>query len=216
MKLRCVARRLGTGLLLMACATALLPAVPLAPSSSLAGRWVNTDIGGSAPLVLYIDAEGQVLNLLPMPQFGATHHLQGRLLTLTSTAGPLRPDPVPLILTLDGDVLRMQAQAFLKRLDPASAGSDEVQGTWRPLDRSRMAEFWTFRSDGEVIIEVGFPGTDRLSGSKLRLSRGTFTLRRDAGGLNVEGDDKTYRFLRRPWGCFGVAGESHAAECREP
>jgi len=41
-----------------------------------------------------------------------------------------------------------------------------------------MEQFWTFRSDGEVIVEVGIRGTYSPKGATLKLSNRSFTLRR--------------------------------------
>jgi len=79
-----------------------------------------------------------------------------------------------------------------------------------------MEQFWTFRSDGEVILEVGIAGTYSPKGDKLKLSNRSFTLTRDGGDLYVEGQGKKYRFVRRPWGCFGLPEEANASECRQP
>ena len=208
-------RWLVTTLLLTSLAPAVLLAAERSQPSPLAGRWVNTDLKISSIMVLYFQPAGKVLNLMPMPQFGATYQLEGKRLQLTSTAGPLGPDPKPLVLTLDGEVLRKDGQPLLGRLKGESPTAPGV-GTWRLLEKDSMEQFWTFRSDGEVILEVGIRGTYSPKGDTLKLSNRSFTLRRDGDNLYVEGQGKKYRFVRRPWGCFGLPEEANASECRQP
>jgi hypothetical protein len=209
-------RRLVTALLLTCFVPAVLLAAHAAPPS-LTGRWVNADLPNSAgPFVLFFQPAGKVLNLIPAPQFGATYRFEGKRLELISTAGPLGPDRTSLILTLEDNVLQRDGQPLLGRLEPASAKAANVRGTWRLLAPSSMEQFWTFRSDGQVILEVGIPGTDTLEGDTLKLARASFTLRRSGDRLYVEGPGQSYRFVRRPWGCFGLPAEANLSECRRP
>ena len=216
MRLLCRTRGVITELLLTGVAPAVLVAGQLSQSSPLAGRWVASDSQlPPAMQVLYFQPRGTVLALMPLPQFGATYRLEGKRLQLTSTAGPLGPDRTPLVLMLDGNVLRKDGQALLRRLDGESPIGAGVGGTWRRMGQHSMEEFWTFRSDGEVIVEVGDAGTTTSTGDGLNLSGRSYRLIRDGDTLYVERHGKTGRYVRRPWGCFGLPDEANASECRQ-
>ena len=83
-----------------------------------------------------------------------------------------------------------------------------------------MDQFMTLRSDGQVVLEVGIPvqatvSADTLQLSSTRLPSVSFTLYQLGDTLHVEdATGKHRRFLRRPWGCFGIAAfDAGAAEC---
>jgi hypothetical protein len=167
--------------------------------------------------VLYFKPTGELLEMTPMPQFGATYQLDGQRLILTSTAGPLGPDPRPMILTLEGDVIHFDGKPMLRRIKGLAARGTGVRGTWQHLlEYGGMEQFWTFRSDGQVILEAGFAGKQSLTGNTLKLGRGSFVLTRSGDQLDVKGQGKEFRFIRRPWGCFGVPSEAKLHDCRLP
>ena len=78
---------------------------------------------------------------------------------------------------------------------------------------------------GAVLdVPFGWTGDPRSRHSRHRHARGQHVetgqrcvhASKNRGGLYVEGRGKSYRFVRRPWGCFGLAAEANVQECRQP
>ena len=184
-----------------------------------AGRWVNVDPTDVELLVLDIEADGAVHRLIPAPQFSATYRVEGRRLVMRAGDGS-----VDSSFALQGDTLLLDGKPALARLSRMPAQSASVGGTWRPLAAGAAAmteSFMTFRSDGQVVLEVGLPVQATVSGDTLRLvsaqgPASSFTVRRATDTVYLSDGNRQRRFVRRPWGCLGMRQfDAPAVECRE-
>lgn len=182
------------------------------------GRWVNVDPTDVEFLVLDIEADGAVHRLIPAPQFSATYRVEGRRLVMRAGDGS-----VDSSFALQGDTLLLDGKPALARLSRMPAQSASVGGTWRPLAAGAAAtteSFMTFRSDGQVVLEVGFPVQATVTGDTLRLvsaqGPSSFTVRQATDTLYLSDGNRQRRFVRRPWGCLGMRQfDAPAVECRE-
>ena len=203
-------RRLHLLVLLLAGFTqAGLSAQEIAPL----GRWVNIDATDFPLFVLVFEPNLRVHRLMPAPQFQATYSVEGEQLVLRMGDGS------SATFVLRGDTLAADGGAAYIRLS-GSADETGVGGTWRQVPGGSRDQFMTLRSDGQVVLEVGFPVQATVSADTLQLSSPglpsvSFTLYQLGDTLHVEdATGKHRRFLRRPWGCFGIeAFEAGAAEC---
>jgi hypothetical protein len=197
-----------------------LLAAALAFQQGLApGRWVNLDATDVQLVVLHKEADGTVHQLIPAPQFSATYRVvAGRLVIKTSDRA------TDSSLALQGDTLLVNGNTALVRISRIPAQSTPVAGTWRPIGAkagARMDFFMTFRSDSQVVLEVGFPVLASESGDTLRLasSQGSiafFTVRQTKDTLYLSDGATLRRFVRRAWGCFGNADfDASAVECSQ-
>ena len=175
------------------------------------GRWVNIDPTDFQLFILDFEPDGRVHQLMPAPQFDATYRIEGEQLVVTMGDGSQG------IFVLRGDTLAADGRTppYIR----VSGSADETGGTWRLPGGSRD-QFMTLRSDGQVVLEVGFPVQAIVSADTLQLISTqfpsvSFTLYQLGDTLHVEdASGKHRRFLRRPWGCFGIeAFEAGAAEC---
>jgi len=178
------------------------------------GRWVNIDVTDFGLLVLVFEPNLRVHQLMPAPQYRATYSVEGEQLVLLNDDGSGRT------YVLRGDTLAADGRAAYTRLS-GSADETGVGGTWVPVLGGPMEGFMTLRSDGQVVLEVGFPVQATMSGDTLQLSStvlpsASYTLYQLGDTLHVEDvTGRHRRFLRRPWGCFGMeAFDAGAAECR--
>jgi hypothetical protein len=184
-------------------------ALVMAQASPRAGRWVESTTG-AMPLALSIDADGTVRPFIPAPQFSATYKVDAGRVVATASDGSVQA------FTPQGDTLLGPGNVALKRVSTAQEPpKDNVQGTWA-MDNARSGSmFMTFRSDGQVILEVAPPGSaTKLNGDALTLNNKNFTVRQTNDALYLEEGTTSRRFVRRPWGCFGLASEAQVAECR--
>jgi len=186
-------------------ALALLVAQP----SPRAGRWVEST-PGAMPLALSIDADGTVRPFILAPQFSATYKVDAGRVVATAGDGSVET------FTLQGDTLLAPGNVALKRVSTTQEmPKDNVQGTWSMAGGPSGSMFMTFRSDGQVILEVAPPGpATKLNGDALTLNNKNFTVRQTNDALYLEDGAASRRFVRRPWGCFGLASEAQVAECR--
>ena len=176
------------------------------------GRWGNIDATDLQLFVLVFEPNLRVHRLMPAP-FQATYSVEGEQLVLRFGDGS------SATFVLRGDTLAAVGGAAYIRLS-GSADETGVGGTWRQVPGGSMDQFMTLRSDGQVVLEVGFPvqatvSADTLQLSSTRFPSVSFTLYQLGDTLHVEdATGKHRRFLRRPWGCFGIeAFEAGAAEC---
>ena len=181
----------------------------MAQSSPRAGRWVESTTGGM-PFALSIDADGTVRPFIPAPQFSATYKVDAGRVVATANDGSVETF-VP-----QGDTLLGPGNMAMKRVSaPPDATKDGIRGTWTTAGPAAGSMFMTLRSDGQVILEVSMPGAPmKFNGDALTLNNKTFTVRQTNDALYLEDGATSRRFVRRPWGCFGLAAESQASECR--
>lgn len=112
------------------------------------------------------------------------------------------------------------------RFGARSGAERALTGTWRTVD-SGPRSVVTFRSDGQLMPEVGAPMQVRLRGDTMEVSSGTQSLRtvlvRTGDTITISppaGDKapvgaKPQTIVRRAWGCFGIpALDRSAKECR--
>jgi len=178
------------------------------------GRWVNLDATGLQLFVLDFEPNLRVHQLIRAPQFQATYSVEGEQLVMHTGDGS------SATFVLRGDTLTSDGGAAYIRLSGSADETGGVGGTWRQVPGGPMEQFMTLRSDGQVVLEVGFPVQATMSGDTLRLMSTrfpsvSFRLYQLGDTLHVEtATGKHLRFLRRPWGCFGIeASEAGAAEC---
>jgi hypothetical protein len=103
----------------------------------------------------------------------------------------------------------------------AGNAANGIQGSWRSRSPTSVTVL-TFRSDSALIMEVGVPPWPQRSNDTLSVRFETRVVRtafhHANGRLIARGlDDGQYRsqtFVRRPWGCFGIAElDKKAKEC---
>jgi hypothetical protein len=195
---------------------ALLPAAASAQALPWSGHWVNTDPADYGLAVLAFAPSGQVDLLMPAPQFSATYKLDANHVVTRMSDGSTDAS-----LSLRGDSLaEPNNRVVWVRMSPAPQTGSAV-GTWHAAASSPMESFMTLRSDGAVVLEVGFPMTAAAHGDTLRLTSDklpamTYTVRQSGDTMHVvDMAGKDRRFIRRPWGCLSVgAGTAPASECR--
>ena len=189
-----------------------------AEQTKLAGRWVSMKPQDSRLICLYIEEDGSVLRVMPAIQFAAKYRVEGEHVTATMTSGPTGPpkgDKANLKLVINGDTLLDEdGKPLLTRFRRSPVTQDGVRGTWRFIESSRMEQFWTFRSDGQLVMEWALPENITLTGEILRVKGESFVVSQVGETLYVERMGKKEKFIRRPWGCYGVKYDSTAAECR--
>ena len=187
------------------------------------GHWVNVDPADYAVFVLDIQPDGQVHRLMPAPQFQAKYRFDAGRLVMRMGDGSADSS-----LALRGDTLVGRGPGAMLRIPGSVVEHGGVRGTWRGIASAQMSAFMTLRSDAEVVLEVGFPGTTSWRGDTLQFSAaqspsGSAQLPsavyviRQAGdtlhAIDVAGKDR--RFVRRPWGCLGVVSfDAAAPECK--
>ncbi len=203
-------RRLGV----LLCAGLLAPAAGAAQQRGLAGHWVSTtpDTGF---WIIGAQPDGRVYTLVPAPEFEATYRFgAGNTVELRGSDGST------VSFVLRGDTLVTGGQPTHVRIAGASRPGTGGRGTWRSLSTTPVVTFVTFRSDSQVVLEVGFVA-QTLQGDTLQVSPPEvptvdFTLRVLGDTLYtriVRGEESVY--VRRPWGCLGKQPfDSPAAECR--
>jgi hypothetical protein len=173
------------------------------------GRWVNRDSTDLAFLVLDIESDGSVHLLMPAPQFSAAYSLDAERVLIRMGDGSTSS------LVFRGDTLFRDDQPALTRMVGTPEAKGRLGGTWHPVTPGPLEQFWTFRSDGQLILEVGLPGTATLSGTALKVADRRFTLREAGGTLYLDGGDKSRQFVRRQWGCFrATQSDGSASECQ--
>ena len=196
----------------------LLVAAWVGHQPSLAGHWVNLDSADVHLFVLQFEPHGQVRQLMT-PQFGTTYSVQAERVIIRHADGS-----VDSTYALRGDTLLRAGHAVMVRVSRTMPDTSGVSGTWIPL-ASRAAErfleyFYTFRSDGQAVLEAAFPVHASLRGDTLELvarrgQRRLYTLRAAGDTLRVsDAAGRERRLVRRPWGCFGIATfDGPAVEC---
>ena len=183
---------------------------------SLVGRWVNIDPTDFQLFVLVFEPDGRVHRLMPAPQFSATYRVEGEHLVIENGDGSR------LSYVVRGDTLASDGPGAFIRLTDTPHDTGSVGGTWRFVPGGSMERFMTLRSDGQVVLEVGFPVQATVSGDTLRLISSqlpTLTFRLYQQGDTLihlqDAAGKNRLLLRRPWGCLGIeALDARAAECQ--
>jgi hypothetical protein len=195
---------------------ALLSATAAAQTLPWSGRWVNTDPADYGVAVLAFTPSGQVDILMPAPQFSATYKLVDNHVVTRMSDGS-----TDATLSLRGDSLMEPNNRVVWVRTGSTAPTGSALGTWHATATSPMVSFMTLRSDGAVVLEVGFPMTATTHADTLRLTSDklppmTYTLRQVGDTLHVvDAAAKDRRFVRRPWGCLNDgAGATPASECR--
>ncbi len=136
-----------------------LPPVLAAHQMPWVGRWVNIDPTDYQPFVLAFESDGRVHQLIPAPQFEATYSVEAGRLVMRMTDGS-----VDTSMTVRGDTLTGAGIGAFARVSGAPQENATVRGTWRLIASGPMESFTTFRSDGQVVLEVGFPVEATLRG----------------------------------------------------
>ena len=191
----------------LALVAALAVVAPAAQQSSRVGRWAEV----GREFILHVEATGTVRPYVPAPQLGATYKVAGDRVVL------IGPDQSTQELVLQGDTLTIKGGVELTRM-PGGAGTSgklTIPGTWVQKPSETRFAIWTFRSDGQVILEVSLPKmATTFTGDTLALLEKTYTVREANDELILEEGGTTRRFVRRPWGCFGTKFDGDAAECK--
>ena len=201
--------------LLVLVSAGLPPAVVRAQELPPLGRFVNVNPTDMQYLVLAFEADGQVHRLMPAPGFRARYEVEGERLELRTGDGS------GASFTLIGDALTSDGRAMYTRVSGALSEAGGLVGTWRWVPGGSMDQFMTLRSDGQVILEVGFPVQASVNGDTLtiisdQLPAVSFVAYTQGDTLLHLQDamGKNRLLLRRPWGCFGIeALDALAAEC---
>ena len=194
----------------LALAAALAVVAPPAQQSSRVGRWAEV----GREFILHVETTGTVRPYVPAPQFGATYKVAGDRVVLIGS------DQSTQELVLQGDTLTIKGGkggVELTRMPGGASTSGKVTnpGTWVQKPSETRFAIWTFRSDGQVILEVSLPKTaTTLTGDTLALLEKTYTVREANDELILEEGGTTRCFVRRPWGCFGTKFDGDAAECK--
>lgn len=209
-------KKLWFAVLLGSLATAVLVDAHADQQSKLFGRWVNMDLPDARLHVLYLKPDGTAYRLTSAQQGPMTYRLEAGNVLLKGDGGPTES------LVLRGDTLLRNGQVFLTRLSDTPKVNSGVQGAWhlvwedphpRKAESGQVEEVFTFRSDGQVIVEMGFPREGTLTGDTLKLPMGSFNVRLVKDILYVESPGAKRRLVRRQWGCFGIPLDAPASEC---
>ena len=112
------------------------------------------------------------------------------------------------------------------RLAAAPMPGEGLTGTWQSIDGNGVS-ILTFRSDGQLVLEIEAPARMRLHGDTLDTMAGGQTLRsilqragdsitiRPVSGDKPPAVSRSQVIVRRPWSCFGLAAlDRTAIECR--
>lgn len=105
--------------------------------------------------MLDIEPDGVVHLLIPAPQFSATYSVDADRVLIRMGDGSMDS------LVLRGDMLLRTDQPALTRIVGTPVENGRLGGTWRPVTAATLERFWTFRSDGQLILEVGFRAAPR-------------------------------------------------------
>lgn len=197
------------GSLVLIVASSLVAVALQAQDSSRVGRWVETD-PAAIPLVLDVERDGTVRQFLPAPQFTATYRAEGERVVVTHSDGSKK------VFTLDGDTLLADGKPAYTRVpnDPGPDDKSSVGGAWTGVG-GPMPSVATFRSDGQLILEVTLPtATTAFTQDSLKLLDKAYAVRQVSDELFLEAAGKSRWLVRRPWGCFGTALDGQAPECR--
>lgn len=195
--------------------TSILPHNASARPDAWPGHWVNTTPNDTRFWILNADADGHVQMLMPAPQFQASYRMEaGGVFESRASDGSIMTG------VFRGDTLLFAGRATHVRISDRNRQAPSGQGTWRSLDSSAMISYITFRSDSQVVIEVGFAVTT-VQGDTLRLTLPenpgidfTVSVLRDTLHSQIVGGEQS-RYVRRPWGCVGIpAFDAPAPECR--
>lgn len=194
--------------------TNLLPRSAGAQKDTWVGHWVNTAEDESRFWILNADVGGRVQILIPAPQFQATFSI-GPGGTVAARAS----DGSSMSFVMRGDTLLTRDQPTHVRIAGTLQASPIARGSWRSLTSEPMLSVITFRSDSQVVLEVGFVAATG-QGDTLRIVTPdapsiAFTARLNGDTLHTQivGGEHS-RYVRRPWGCLGKpAFDAPAAEC---
>lgn len=202
-------------LLVVVFGSLLPPGTLLAQDAPFLGRWVSLD-GPMNPPVVVFEAGGAFLSLMPAPNFLVHYQADGDRLVLRGQGSD-----ETMVFFLRGETLEHESGGTMDPVEGAGPSGDGGHGTWRSSMAEGMPQFWTFRSDGVVALEVGTTGEwtageGGRDGSSSLSIRGTvvnfrFELVGDTLHLTREGSEPS-RLVRRPWGCFGAPDEETQAE----
>jgi hypothetical protein len=191
----------------------LLASTAQAQDTSWVGRWVNVEEDFTL-FVVNIESDGRVQVLIPAPRFSATYlHDADRVLIRFADGG------TDSSFAVTSDTSARWGEGALIRVSPGAGRESTARGTWRTVPAGPMNAFMTFRPDGVVVLEVGFPEESQLKGNTLRLSSDqwptrSLAIRRDGDTLYVAEEGRAKRrFVVRPWGCFGFDGEGEQSGC---
>ncbi len=190
-----------------------LPTMLNAQAMPWTGHWVNVDASDFPFFAVAFTSDGHVHRLMPAPQFQATYRLDGENLVMRAGDGS-----VDTSMVARGDTIVARRGPFVRV--PGTSSGPYFRGTWVPVTPGPMETFMTLRSDSQVVLEVGFPveasvHADTLRLTSSRLPAASFTVRQSGDTLYTKDSaGKERRFVRRPWGCLGIATfDAPAKEC---
>ena len=193
----------------------LLPAVARAQATPYVVHWVNTDSADYTAAALAFAPNGDSDLLMPAPQFSATYRLSVGHLVMRMSDGSTDSS-----FALRGDSL-VEKSGRVVWVRTRAPSQQSALGTWHSVAPSPVESFMTLRSDGVVVLEVGFLMTVAAHGDTVqlhsdRLPGMTYTLRQSGDTVHLlDTTGRDHQFIRRPWGCLNVgAGNAPANECR--
>jgi hypothetical protein len=184
------------------------------------GRWVMLGVP-----IAYVFSGDSVEMVMYPPQAPLMTYKVRRDSIETNAAGNRRVQA----FSVRGDTLRLtfgDRVVVYRRLGVAGAAKPGLKGTWHSVDGSGVSVL-TFRSDGQLILEIEAPTQMRLHGDTLDTTAGGESLRSvllrtgDTITISPFAGDKlpagatSQKIVRRPWSCFGMAElDLSAVECR--
>jgi len=184
------------------------------------GRWVMLGV----PIAYVFSGDSVEMVMYPPQAPLMTYHVKRDSIE-TDAAGNRRVQA----FSVRGDTLRLtfgNRVVVYRRIGAKVAASRRLEGTWHSVDGNGISVL-TFRSDGQLVLEVEAPTQMRLHGDTLDTTAGGQSLR---SVLQRSGDTITIlpfagdklpagvapqKIVRRPWSCFGMAElDLSAMECR--
>ncbi|MDQ2664683.1 MAG: hypothetical protein M3Z05_01620 [Gemmatimonadota bacterium] len=184
------------------------------------GRWVMLGVP-----ISYVFSGDSVEMVMYPPQAPLMTYRVRRDSIETDAAGNRRVQAFSVL----GDTLRLSfgnRVVVYRRVGANGAAVRALTGTWHSVD-GRGVSVLTFRSDGQLVLEIEAPAQMRLHGDTLDTMAGGQSLR---SILQRTGDTLTIlpfsgdvlpagampqKIVRRPWSCFGIAElDRSATECR--
>ncbi|MDB4914977.1 MAG: hypothetical protein JWM95_2621 [Gemmatimonadetes bacterium] len=198
----------------------LLGASGISQKRATDGRWVMVGVP-----IAYVFSGDSVEMVMYPPQAPAMSYRVKRDTIETDAAGTHQRQA----FVVRGDTLRLtfgERVVVYHRITGPVAASRGLKGTWHSVDGNGISVL-TFRSDGQLVLEVEAPTQMRLHGDTLDTSAGGQSLRsvlQRAGdtitispftGDKLPAGATPQKIVRRPWSCFGLAElDRKASECR--
>jgi hypothetical protein len=184
------------------------------------GRWVMLGVP-----IAYVFSGDSVEMVMYPPQAPLMTYKVRRDSIQTDAAGTRRVQA----FSVRGDTLRLafgDRVVVYRRISASGTTKPGLKGTWHSVDGNGVSVL-TFRSDGQLVLEIEAPTQMRLHGDTLDTTAGGQSLRsvlQRAGdtitimpfsGDKLPAGAEPQKIVRRPWSCFGIAEmDLSAVECR--